>query len=117
MFTLVLGETGVIEDEQCFRSVLLQFEFDDRLRPFLPIRNAPSLYDSLIRDKLDVASLDHASEASERTAFFRADFRRNAAGRLAELLAAKERIIYESGARLEGNFLVNRRGHRLSTSL
>src|SRR5882724_6818458 len=63
----VLGEAGLIENEQRAAALFAELEFDYRINAGRPIAGTPGLHDALVRHELDDAAGDHTSEAGEHT--------------------------------------------------
>ena len=68
-----LRKAGMVEDEFCARTRLMQLEFGDGIDAGRPAVVAPRLHDALIRHELDMASGDVAFEQGKCSAGLAAD--------------------------------------------
>src|SRR5271170_5249564 len=96
MFPQAVGEASMVENDFRVRALLLKLETSNRIHTLAPPSRSPCLDNSLVGQKLDVASRDVAVKTGKRATSFPADHRGSSIlhvrkfGKLSELLGIRE---------------------------
>ncbi len=102
-----LGKPNMVHDEPGVGTLRVQLEFDDRVDPFRPIADTPSLNDAPIGYKLDVSPSDDPAKTRKGAARVTIDLCRRTPGEFAELLRVEQSFIELLRACLEQDFLMD----------
>ncbi len=95
----------MIENADCFGSLRIQFEPDDRVDAGAPVRQTPCLHNSLAGDQFDVATGDQATEGRKGPGGLAVNLSWHA-GKRSKQLGIEQQVIETLRAGFEGDLLM-----------
>src|ERR1700687_652374 len=103
MLCVPFWKSGVVEDQPGTAVVVLQFEPDDRIRPLIPVGDAPRLHMPLVRNEFDVSARDRAAMTGKGTTGFATDLGGAVRGKIGVLLRVHQRFVdaFRTGCKID----------------